>query len=508
MKVSRINKIFLINSSIQGLGSKYEKTVNYSCYPPLGLIKLATRIKKIFPSIIVNIIDAEIIENNMIENMILSEKPEMIGFSVLSSTYENALRVANFAKKNGTRYIVFGNDHASLFPDLILKNREYVDFVIQGDNGDYDFCDLVKAIINGSDPFKRVRNIYGRKNNIIEHANKTSKIYDKIKKESIDIPDIGLLDEVHRMAYKYNYNRDFGGFHQREIMPATVNNAKGCTNIVNHCLYCGIYDLVPQWGDPKMFWKTVYNYNKVHNVNLIFEVCDNFGGLKKYRHDLIATMPDWFENSDIELIVYSRAYDIYRDKKLIEELNQLHVKRVIIGLESGSENAIKNLRKGHPKGKEVLVNKYAVEKVASAGIQLHSSFILGSLGENDESINDTKLFIEWLTDFNNVVSIEVSPLYPVPSSPSWDLLLGITPSKYYGVNIEKILNDLNLNNYKKGWQLAREAFINNDIIDNKLACEIWCNYFTHVPYKKLKNNIGHINDVINKNTLINTGAYI
>jgi radical SAM superfamily enzyme YgiQ (UPF0313 family) len=506
--MNKIRKILLINSAIQGLGDKYVKTVNYSCYPPLGILTIATRLRQSFPQIEVRIIDAEITALEQIKEFITKEQPDIIGFSVLTPTYETALALASFAKKTGVKHIVFGNDHASFFPELILKKRHFIDFVIQGDNGDIDFCNLVDALLTEKNPFQHINNLYGRINGKIIKSKTENVPIDKKFLSVRDFPDFSLLEEGQRNIYIDYYNKDFGVFHNKRIVPVTINNASGCSNYSTHCLYCGIYNLKPQWGKSELFWEAAYKYHEQYKINLLFEVCDNFGGMRKYRKNLIESMPEWFKHSDIEFLIYSRANDIFRDSTIIEDFKKLHVKRVIVGLEAGNDFSIKSLRKGHPEGKETYINKYAVEKLAEAGLQLHSSFILGCLGENRESIAETRNFLTWLSGFNNIVSIEVSPLYPIPLSPSWDLLLGITPSKFYGNDIESPLKEMKLTNYKKGWEIAKDEFADNDIIDNKLACEIWCNYFTHVPYNELVRIIDDFNEIIKHHTSINIGAFL
>lgn len=503
-----VRKIILINSAIVALGEKYVKTVNYSCYPPLGIITIATRLKKKNPGIDVKILDAEIIGIDKIEMIIKKFKPDLVGISVLTPTYETGLKIAEFAKNNNVSYVVLGNDHASFFPELILKNRDYIDFIISGDNGEIDFCNLVDAINQNKDPYIITNNLSGRKNKNIYSSIKVSIPLSNRMQSLSDLPDFNLLDVEHKNTYIENYNRDFGFYHTKQIIPITINNAAGCNNFKKHCLYCSIYDLKPQWGNPELFWQAVKRYNSEDSVNLFFEVCDNFGGMHKYRKELLKLMPTWFDNSDIELIVYSRAFDIFYNPATLEDFKKLHVRRVIIGLEAGNDFAIHQMRKGHPPGKEMEINRFAIEKLAEANIQLHSSFIYGTLGETYESLEATKQFIYWLKQFENVASIEVSPLYPLPTSPSWELLLGTKPSKFYGDNMEDILKKIGLNDYKKCWELSRNLFANTDIIDNKLASQLWLEYFTNIGYEQITKEVVFINKEIQSGTHINIGAFL
>ena len=503
-----IDRILLLNSPIYKDGEKNYHAANFSCYPPLGLVTIATAIKNAFPEIDLKIIDGELISMECVKNEMVDFKPDIIGISTLTTTYINALYYAEFAKNIGIKYVVLGNDHASFFPKLILQNREFIDYIIVGDNGKTDFLELVRALNNGTDEFLSTHNLFGKCKGAIRHGLVLDLPIKETNRNLNDIPDFNLLGIDYLKRYWDNYNKDFGFFHSDYKRPLTINNARGCSNFLNKCLYCHIYDLKPNWGHAEFFWANIYQYYQRFKANLFFEVCDNFGGMKYYHKELIKTMPKWFIESDIELIVYTRAFDIYTDKDIIDNFKLLHVKQVNIGLESGSDYALQSFRKGHPRGIESDINKYAVEFLTEANIQLHTSFILGCLGEDYETILATKKFIEWIKRFNNIVAIEVSSLYPVPNSPSWDLLIGNKNSQYFKKDIETLFSDLGLNNYKKVWKEANAFFSNNDIIDVKYASKLWLDNFTKLSASVIENEIIELNSLIVSEYPINTGAYL
>ena len=63
---------------------------------------------------------------------IREEKPNLIGFSVLSFNYPEALKIAKFIKKNHNIKIIFGGVHVILSPGEVIKNDE-VDIVCLGE---------------------------------------------------------------------------------------------------------------------------------------------------------------------------------------------------------------------------------------------------------------------------------------------------------------------------------------------------------------------------------------
>lgn len=505
--MKRIERILLLNAPIYSIEEKHFHAANYACYPPLGLVSIASRVKNTFPEIEVKIIDGELSTIDEIKSEIIYFRPQVLGISTLTTTYLKALEYAEFAKNAGVQHIVLGNDHSSFFPELILKKRKFIDYIIVGDNGEIDFCNFIYSLNTNSNVFQNVSNIYGRQTDNIIHSDKNLLHLKVINSSTNDIPNFDILGLEELQKYWRIYNNDFGMFHKSTRRPLTINNAKGCSNGKNRCLYCHIYDLKPTWGNSKFFWDSIYLYKNRYNANLFFEVCDNFSGMKVYIDSLIETMPNWFSDSDIEIIVYSRAHDIYKDKTLVEKFKRLHITRINIGLEAGNNSSLRFFRKGHPEGLETYVNKKAVEIIANSGIQIHSSFILGSLGETYESIQDTRTFIEWLTSFKNIVAIEISALYPVPNSPSWDILIGKTNSSYYD-NLLSFLENIGLDNLDEVWKKTRNSFQNQDVIDVKYASKLWLDNFTFLSSKVINNEIFELNNLVKSGKRINTGSYI
>jgi radical SAM superfamily enzyme YgiQ (UPF0313 family) len=86
------------------------------------------------------------------------EKPDLIGFSVLSFNYDQALRIASFIKKNFDIRIIFGGVHVILMPDETIKNPE-IDIACVGE-GEY----AIKEILDKKLECKGVKGIWYKEN--------------------------------------------------------------------------------------------------------------------------------------------------------------------------------------------------------------------------------------------------------------------------------------------------------------------------------------------------------
>ena len=478
-----INKILLISAPVDSEQDRVE-AVNNKCFFHLGLLTIKRRLKHFFRDLEIKIVDGDLMANiEKLKKEIESFRPEIVGISVLTPTYKSALEIAEYAKyKANVPFVVFGNDHASFFPELILEKRNYVDFIIKNDNGDLDLVNLVSALKNDIDPFTLVSNLYGRANNMTK-LSPARHILLKDRLTGMEfMPDFGEIDNDSYTILAKNYNEKFGKFHpDKTVKPFLINNAVGCRNCSRRCLYCSIYDLTPEDGNPNFFWDSLWKYYTEYDLNFFFEVCDNFGGRERYISNLIKQMPTWFPDSDVDLMVYCDALSIYENPHIINNFRKLNVRRVNMGLDAGDTNSLKALKRYTSAD----INSVAVEKLTEAGIQIHCSFILGCLGESHESIDNTVQFINKLSRNQNVVAIEISPFFPLPNSPAWELFIGQPKSWFKDMaEITNYLSSFGIKNHEELWALSRKVFSNNDIIDLSYASSLWTEYFTNISYDR------------------------
>jgi radical SAM superfamily enzyme YgiQ (UPF0313 family) len=478
----KINRILLISAPLDSEQGRIE-AVNSKCFFHLGLLTIKRRLKHFFQDLEIKIVDGDLMADvEKLKEEINSFSPDMIGISALTPTYKSAIEIAEYAKnKVNVPFVVLGNDHASFFPELILEKRNYVDFIIKNDNGDLDFVNLVSALKNESDPFAHVSNLCGRINNRIR-LSPTRHVPLGERLTGIEfMPNFGEIDNDAYTMLERNYNEKFGRFHPgKKVRPFLINNVVGCRNCSRRCMYCSIYDLTPQDGNVNVFWESLWKYYSEYDLNFFFEVCDNLGGREKYVSNLIKCMPAWFVNSSIDLMIYCDALSIYENPHIINNFRKLHVRRVNMGLDAGDTSSLKTL-KNYKSAADV--NSVAVEKLTEAGIQIHCSFIIGCLGESSESIDNTVQFINRLKRNENVVAIEVSPFFPLPNSPAWELFIGEAGSWFKDIaEIRNYLASFRIENYEELWGLSRKEFSHNDIIDLSYASRLWTDYFTNISF--------------------------
>jgi radical SAM superfamily enzyme YgiQ (UPF0313 family) len=93
---------------------------------------------------------------------------------------------------------------------------------------------------------------------------------------------------------------------------------------------------------------------------------------------------------NISWICFSRANTI--DQELVKIMKQAGCKKISFGLESGSQKILNLMRKNTT----LQMARQAVEAVAKNQVAVHASFMLGNVGETEETIKETLAFAKSL----------------------------------------------------------------------------------------------------------------
>jgi radical SAM superfamily enzyme YgiQ (UPF0313 family) len=104
------------------------------------------------------------------------------------------------------------------------------------------------------------------------------------------------------------------------------------------------------------------------------------------------------------------------DDEIAELLRKMNVRRVGMGLESGSDRMLKRL-----KGRDCSVegNRRAVLALARHGLETEAAFLIGAPGETEQDMLETLRFVQE----NPLDLFEVYLLAPYPGTPLWDYAL-------------------------------------------------------------------------------------
>lgn len=380
-------RVLLVNPKNESL------LLEQTCFPPLGLLYLASSLLKNYHE--VGIIDANAfsIHDKDIIQEISKYNPDIIGMGLCSEMLRPVYNITKLIKLNFPNIkIVLGGSHISATPDNVLKEFTHVDFLLRNES-EYTIIELCDSLRKNKN-LKRIKGISYRIKNKIVHNPPRPPIRNI---DEIEFPARELLID----AYK---KKKYFSVVVKERPVDGVITSRGCPY---SCGFC-------------------YNHDKFYRARSIKNVLDEILYINSYKVRNIEILDDLFtfnrkraieifkaikkENLDITFRIKSRV-DLV-DRELVAKAKSANVYMISYGAESGVQKILNNMdKKITPK-----MIENACKITNEAKIKCMTSWIVGYPGETLHTINKTIKFIIKIKPF----AIQVRPLLPYPNTPVYN----------------------------------------------------------------------------------------
>src|SRR3989344_5932227 len=179
-------KILLINPSQRNVYG----TPMPQAYPPLGLLYIGAVLEK--DGHVIDLLNID--SDGFNENYILEFKPDFVGITATTPTFNNAILIAKKIKEILDVKIILGGVHATISPFESLNN-DYIDFVIKGE-GEQTILELVNSNRKPVASIMTTRGCYGKCTYCC-----TKNIYGfRLRTRSVK----NILDEIDVVVNKFN----------------------------------------------------------------------------------------------------------------------------------------------------------------------------------------------------------------------------------------------------------------------------------------------------------------
>lgn len=284
----------------------------------------------------------------------------------ISSTFlelSHVKEIAEYIKQqNPDTHVVLGGPLCwTVPPEKILAAVQDIDIIVIGE-GEKTFFELITSI-RSHKPLHRVRGIaYREKNNIIRTPRQRP-----INLNKLSPPAWNFLD-VHKKL---------------KILP--VETARGC---LYNCVFCSE---VHYWGKPVRFR---------NSEDITREIKNNVAsyGITTFRFvDSCFTAPEEHcgqvcdalythcikQGIDIKWTSYARINNLKQD--LLIKMKRAGCVALDIGMESGDNNMLKNMKKNYSKSSII----ESITAAKETGIITHCNIMIGFPGETEQTINNT-----------------------------------------------------------------------------------------------------------------------
>jgi len=342
-------------------------------------------------------------------------KPDLLVMDTSYPSLENDIEVAAEIKKCCDTKIAMVGYPSAQFSDWILSGKA-VDIVA---NYEYDFTirDVAKAIDVGQD-FSQIKGITYKANQEI------CRTQAREPTSSADLDSIPFVSKV----YKKHLNiRDY--FLGSSLYPEVqIFTGRGCPHF---CTFCS-------W--PQAFTGRKYRTRSISNVldelewiekNLdVTEVAFEDDTFTLDRKRVLAFAAEYRKRG--LSIVWSCQGRVETDFETLREMKKANCRLVIVGYESGSDEILKNIKKGTTIAQMRHFSKNAKE----AGLLVHGDFVIGLPGENKATVEKTKAIIKELRP--DILQVSVATPFPGTEFYDWvaknNYLTAKTPSEYLDEN--------------------------------------------------------------------------
>jgi len=372
-------KILFINPA----GRRLLKT---HCFPPIGLLSLATAVKARghTPEII------DVYANNYTNEEILKKikvfAPHFICITLSSLNLFWVNELTKLIKRNFPNLkIILGGPHVNAVEEEVLHQFRFVDFAFYGES---EFS-LPEFLDNPNNP-KRINGlIYRVKSKVLK--NPPSEEIQNL--DQLPLPDIDLLKN------EYLTNKYFSILTSQKPV-GVILTSRGCPYRCGFCYYK--FQSYRTRSPESVINEIKYQYSK--GIRHIEILDDNFL-LDKNRAIQIFKM---IQKARLNLTLRIKSRVDAIDDEILREGKKANLEMVSFGCESGSERILKKMKKG--------ITLKQIEKACRLTkryrIICFTSWIFGYLGETREDIRRTVSFIKKIKPS----AFQISPLYPYPKT--------------------------------------------------------------------------------------------
>jgi anaerobic magnesium-protoporphyrin IX monomethyl ester cyclase len=334
-----------------------------------------------------------------IKRVVSSFDPTVVGINATTPKIASALNVAALCKEIDPNIrVVIGGPHASCLPEEILQN-ECVDFVVRGE-GERTLLNLIKTLEEGGKDFESCPGLSFKMNGT-----------------AVSNPDRPLMENLDDVPFPV---REFHIDETEIRVPAhegTLFATRGCPS---RCVFCASHKI----------WTRKVRYRSPENVVAEMEYLKEKYGLRYMQFDddsftlnkgFVTRICDLLVERKVNVDWYCSARVDAVSKELLLKMKKSGCIKIFFGVESGSEETLRRIKKGITK--EEIAK--AFETTREAGIYTGAFVMIGFPWETREHMLETVRFSTEIRP--NVIVISIVTPYPGTELYDMSADLGILP---------------------------------------------------------------------------------
>jgi len=367
-------------------------------WPPLGLLYIAGAVKQARGDEVV-VVDAfcQNLAPEQLVQRIMAVAPDVVGMNCSTHTFEAAMAVlAEVRRRLPDTKIVLGGYHATFTAPDILREYQFVDYIIRGE-AEVAFPKLLGHIEAGTEPADVEGIVYRTADGVVERP--LALIEDL---DSLPFPDRSLLGEVDYGYWFQGIPLTFGRF-------TTISSSRGCPFSCTYCS-CAAFS--------ERRWRYRSATNVVDELEMLYRqgyrecvfVDDNF----THKVSRVEEICQLIEERDIRMKLYCEGRANHASLPLLKRMKRAGFNVIYFGAESASPHVLKFYNKKLTAEQ----NAEAVANAKRAGMLVITSYIVGAPVESKDDIRRTIAFAESLRPHG----VQYNILDMLVGTPLWDQL--------------------------------------------------------------------------------------
>jgi radical SAM superfamily enzyme YgiQ (UPF0313 family) len=311
---------------------------------------------------LVVVLDAhlEALSEAEVKERIRAVNPSVVGITMMTSTAIVSHRIAQLVKEvDPDTRVVVGGVHPDALPDETLRNRA-IDCVVRGD-GEYTMLEICQGKAE-----KEILGLSYRVGNRPVH--------------NPGRPTLMNLDELPPYAYHLipmgKYYPAAGAY--RRLPAINMLMTRGCPG---KCIFCNSAETALRTRDARRVVDEIKHLRDAYGIREIQFYDDTFTVMKKNALRFCELMAE--ENVGVGFSCFART-DCF-SPKMAKALKKAGCHQVMFGVESGSQQILKTLRKDI----DLARTRQAVQEAKDAGLEVRAAFIFGTPGETLQTMQET-----------------------------------------------------------------------------------------------------------------------
>jgi radical SAM superfamily enzyme YgiQ (UPF0313 family) len=310
----------------------------------------------------------EIELSDMVE-FIQTKKPLLVGISFMTPQFFAAQKIVDAIKQANKKIpVVLGGAHPSVMPQRTLKEIPNADYVAYGE-GEQTMLALMEFLSHKKGSLDTIRGLSWR-DGVRIVLNPPHELIENL--DDLPFPDRELIDQ------SLYYAQSFLSYSKKSI---TIYTSRGCPG---RCTFCASGHKLRSRIRERSIKNVIEEIDfliKRYGANYLLIKDDTFTLRKSRIKEFCEAIKGRY--SDLKWHCMVRANSV--DEDLLAMMREVGLNDVFIGIESGNNEILKNVKKGITTEQ---VRK-VVEACDSQGIRSYGAFILGLPGETYKTITQT-----------------------------------------------------------------------------------------------------------------------